>query len=76
MEFKYLKLEEKVPDNDARVRYRRFNFELSTRLKRVADRLEYLDVNGLIAAVDKLEKELKEHKASSKKLEDEIKLKW
>ena len=76
MEFKYLKLEEKDSEKDARVRYGRFNFELSNRLKRVADRLEFLDVNGLIAAVDKLGKELKEHRASSKKLEDEIKLKW
>ena len=76
MEFKYLKLEEKDSEKDASVHYGRFNFELSNRLKRVADRLDFLNVNGLIAAVDKLEKELKEHKTSSKKLEDEIKLKW
>lgn len=76
VEFKYLKLEEKDSEKDARARYRRFNFELSNRLKRVADRLEFLDVNGLIAAVEKLQRELDLRRDNSKKLEDEIELKW
>lgn len=76
MEFKYLKFEEKDSEKDARARYRRANFELSNRLKRVADRLDFLDVNGLIEAVEKLQRELELRRDNSKKLEDKLELKW